>query len=303
MKMKCKLSLLAGGSALLYGAYLLGLSAAAPYAITPFGQVPFTDDRFDATLFAVSDDLELPLAIHQGREGMPAVMVYVGNTGARQYFNALWEPLIDAGFTVAIAPYRGAEGVPGERREVNFKADALAALEAFEREIDQPASEISIVGYSLGTGLAAHVASMRDTASLALISPFDTLCSLVTEMVYAPACVMSWVDAWDSYALVPSIDETVFVAHGLKDDLIEPERGARLAEHYAFHGRLSAFHLYPHAGHNSIFTLSPVMDDLIDWIENPQKDSDPYWSDDVVRLFNSSVDGGGSLKSSFRYIR
>lgn len=83
------------------------------------------------------------------------------------------------GMTVLAMNYRGyggSSGIPGER-EIMHDADMLWDWLAAHYRVD--ASRMAVVGRSLGSGVAVQVAAQRPVSSLVLITPYDSLVSLV----------------------------------------------------------------------------------------------------------------------------
>jgi hypothetical protein len=249
-----------------YGAYVLVASLAAPRILYPFGQEPFRHPAFEMRAVA-SDGLELPVAVHAGRPGAPVVLIFVGNYGARGAFGPLVEPFLRAGFTVAVAPYRGAEGLPGPTREAQFKADALAVFDALPELAPPGEGAVHLLGYSLGSGLALHVAAHREVASVLLEAPFARLCEVMTRKAWAPACLIPWVPRWDSLALVPDVVAPVFIAQGVRDEVIPSRESLRLAAALIAHGNVVVTRYDPRAGHNTVPLIPGLSGEMVAWVE------------------------------------
>lgn len=120
-----------------------------------------------------------------GRGGRDPILYFGGNAEGiehnREDFSR-WFP----GRAVYLLAYRGygaSEGVP---REEDLLADALALYdEVHERHPGQP---ISVIGRSLGSGIASHVASRRAVSKLVLVTPFDSLADVAqTHYPWLPA--------------------------------------------------------------------------------------------------------------------
>jgi len=75
--------------------------------------------------------------------------------------------------TVYLLAYRGYGASDGEPAQEALLADALALYDEVRRR--HPHGDIGVVGRSLGSGVAAYVASQRPVARLALVTPFDGL--------------------------------------------------------------------------------------------------------------------------------
>lgn len=78
--------------------------------------------------------------------------------------------------SVYLLAYRGFGASDGEPREADLKADALAFFDQVAAR--HPGERISLLGRSLGGGVASHVAAHRPADRLALITPFDSLAAV-----------------------------------------------------------------------------------------------------------------------------
>ena len=127
---------------------------------------------------AASTDLEL-------RSGDTTLRGWVVNPGQRDalvYFGGNaeriehWHERFGQWFgdrSVYLVAYRGygaSDGVPGEEA---LLTDAVAVYDQIRSR--HPDGDIGVVGRSLGTGVAAWVASQRPVRKLALVTPFDSL--------------------------------------------------------------------------------------------------------------------------------
>lgn len=108
-----------------------------------------------------------------------------------------------------------------------MKADALAAYDWLTDQHDGP---IVVHGYSLGTGLALHVAAHRPVSAVVLDAPYMRMCELMARASYLPACVLPGAQRWDSTVDVPDVTAPVLIQHGSADQLIPISHGERLAQ-------------------------------------------------------------------------
>lgn len=233
---------------MLAGAYLIYATVmvfAHPQIIYPFG-----DDPFEAPGFRqdVVTDRDVALAIHDRSDDV-AVLFFMGNGGALAYFTYTLDAHIAAGRTVVAMEYPGGGGIPGQASEVRLKADALAAYDWLAADF---AGDIIVHGYSLGTGIAQHVAAKRDVAAIILDAPYVKMCELMARASYLPACYMPGVQRWNSAALVPQLSAPVLVQHGTADQLIPVGHGTRLVELMQDAGLDVTFHPLEGATHNNL---------------------------------------------------
>lgn len=134
-------------------------------------------DGQDITL-RTSDGLDLgawfaPAAPEAADRDM-AVLIAPGNGGNRQARTILASHLQEQGFAVLLMDYRGYGGNPGSPDEEGLVLDALAAVNALERQ-GYPPEQTIYFGESIGTGVVAALLDQRPPAAAVLRSPFTEL--------------------------------------------------------------------------------------------------------------------------------
>jgi len=197
-----------------------------PVGLYPMDDRRFADPRFSFILVAADDGFNLPIAVNEGGDFTDVVIFFPGNVGARSLFVPAVEPHIREGRTVILSPYRSAEALGGRADEALFKSDALAVHDAVKARY--PNASIHLEGYSMGTGLALHVAARRDVASVLLLAPFDKACALMARIVPYPHCLNPFIDRWRSVHDAPFVEARTFVLHGGSDQIIPPKRSEPL---------------------------------------------------------------------------
>lgn len=105
--------------------------------------------------------------------GRRQALIYFGGNAEPVQVNrdrfARWFPQ----HTVYLMAYRGFGASEGEPTEAGITSDALALFDRVQRL--HPDSGIDVIGRSLGSGVAAHLAARRAVHRLALVTPYDTL--------------------------------------------------------------------------------------------------------------------------------
>lgn len=113
--------------------------------------------------------------------------------------------------------YGKSQGRPSEQR---LLADALAVFDRIivGRGIDP--SRVILVGRSLGTGAAVHVAARRQVGGLVLVTPFDSLAN-VAKGIYPFLPVGKLLrHRFDSVALAPEIEAPMLAVIAERDEII-----------------------------------------------------------------------------------
>jgi len=198
---------------------------AHPRFIYPFGPDPFDAPGWQQE---VVSDRNVAMAISEGTDDV-AVLFFMGNGGALAYFTYTLNAHQNAGRTIAAMEYPGGGGIPGKPTEVGLKSDALEAYDWLAARHDGP---IVVHGYSMGTGIAQHVAAER-------------------------------VQKWNSARLVPRLSAPVLVQHGTADQLIPMRHGERLTALMQASGLDATFHAVEGATHNNL-AGQPGYQDRID---------------------------------------
>ena len=161
----------------------------------------------------------------------PAVLYFHGNAEEQTGF-FLWSPNELRDYTVAGLNYRGYGTSGGKPSEAALKADALAAYDALAARLG-PGTGIVVMGRSLGSGLAAHVAARRDVAGVILVTPYDSLAAVGQDAhPFVPVRLLMRhpFEVAPDAALVRA--PTLMLVAG-DDTLIPPRHAARLAALWA----------------------------------------------------------------------
>lgn len=152
--------------------------------------------------------------------------------------------------------YRGYGGSTGSPSEGALFADALAVYEL----VHQTHPNISLVGRSLGSGVATYLASTRKVERLVLVTPYDSIENVAKK--HFPIFPISWLlkDKFNSSARVPSIGAKTLIILAEHDEIIPRESSAALIA--AFPADQVRVKVIPGATHNSIGS-APAYAELI----------------------------------------
>jgi uncharacterized protein len=146
--------------------------------------------------------------------------------------------------------YGVADGRPSEESAYAAADTALRWLKA-EQGID--GSRTVLLGWSLGSGVAAEMARRGLGARLVLISPFTSVADMFRRFIpFFPASRVRY--RFDTASKAPGISMPVMIIHGTEDEVVPFAMGERLAR------------LFPNAQlvviaegrHNDLFTLRAV---------------------------------------------
>jgi pimeloyl-ACP methyl ester carboxylesterase len=142
--------------------------------------------------------------------------------------------------------YRGYGGSGGVPSESALLADAAALFDYLRPRHPQ----ISVMGRSLGSGVAVHLASVRDVHRLVLVTPYDSLVNVASEHFrYLP---VGWLmrDRYESAKRVPAVRAPTLVVVAGADEIIPRQRSEALVA--AFPAAQVRSELLPGATHNGL---------------------------------------------------
>lgn len=142
--------------------------------------------------------------------------------------------------------YRGYGGSAGSPSEAAFIADAL---ELFD-QVHAQHQNVLVVGRSVGTGVAVHVAGVRPVARLILITPFDSLGDVAAW--HYPYLPVRWLlrDKFDSGKYAPQVTALTRII-AAEDDEVVPRASTELLR-TRFRNDLVSYVVVPACGHNTI---------------------------------------------------
>jgi pimeloyl-ACP methyl ester carboxylesterase len=149
---------------------------------------------------------------------------------------------------VALVNYRGYGQSTGSPSESALLGDALALYDALVRRPDLDANRVAVMGRSLGTGAAVHVAANRPIERAVVVSPYDSIEAVAGAHFPAFLVRMVLTDRYDAGALAPSI-RVPMLAVATRDEVIPIERSKRL---YALWGGPKRWVELPHATHTDV---------------------------------------------------
>ncbi len=151
---------------------------------------------------------------------------------------------------VYIVNYRGFGGSTGSPTEAGLYRDALAVFD----EIRSRYTDISVIGRSLGSGVATYLAAARDIDNLILVTPFDSLENIAKRAMPILPVSLLLKDKFDSVGRVADITAPVLVVIAENDDIISRQRSDALVA--AFPESQVSVDIIADTAHNTV-SLSP----------------------------------------------
>lgn len=142
--------------------------------------------------------------------------------------------------------YRGYGGSGGRPSERALVADALAL---FDR-VHPAHPEITVIGRSLGSGIAIRLATVRPVTRLVLVTPYASIAELAARAF--PWLPVRWLilDRYESWRDAPRVMAPTTILAAGRDEVIPRASTERLVS--CFGPGIATCRVIPGAGHNSI---------------------------------------------------
>jgi pimeloyl-ACP methyl ester carboxylesterase len=125
---------------------------------------------------------------------------------------------------VYLVNYRGYGGSSGSPSETVLLQDAEAVYD----RIRASHAAVSVIGRSLGSGVAVHVASVRDVGRLVLVTPYDSVMSVAKDQFALFPVALMLEDTFDSYSKAGAIRVPTLVLLAEHDRVIPHRHSERL---------------------------------------------------------------------------
>lgn len=216
------------------------------------------------TTFSLVSDGET-LEIITLNEGNAQALIYFGGNN-ETVANRAKEHISDfPNQTIYLVNYRGYGGSTGLPTEQGLYTDALALFDHLKPKHQQ----ISIMGRSLGTGVATYVAEHRFIHKLILITPYDSIEEIAKEQYPLFPIGLLIKDVYDSFSRAPSINVATLIVVAENDQLIPVNNTLRLIR--AFSPAKLKVKAFKNAGHNNVSHLEAYHKLLKNFLINEKK--------------------------------
>lgn len=173
---------------------------------------------FKEVRIPTADGLSLTGWLHEAPSPDKAVIYFYGNADSLAPYAGFFQKFAEAGYSVLGVNYRGYGGSEGVPSEKGFYTDADAALAFMTRRT--PVEGVTLIGRSIGTGVAIDLAAREKVASLALISPYTSVLDRASELYwFLPVRLLSKY-VFGSLDKIRDVSAPVLIVHGDRDTLI-----------------------------------------------------------------------------------
>ena len=179
-------------------------------------------------------------------EGQPKALIYYGGNAENIEANIPFFNAVIPNYTVYLIPYRGYGNNPGTPTEASLYNDAVQIFEAIQNQHQS----VSLMGRSLGSGIATYVAANRQVDKLILVTPFDSIENVAKDIYWM--FPVSWFikDRYHSSNRAKEITAQTYIFIAGKDQVISRSRTDQLIAEFG--EQLQEVIVINNAGHNTI---------------------------------------------------
>lgn len=201
----------------------------------------------------------------KAKPGQATVLYFHGNGGSLAARAPRIRAFQSEGFGIFMMSYRGYGGSSGTPSEVANVADARLAYGALRLE-GVPAERLILYGESLGSGVAARVATERAAAGLVLEAPYTSILEIgQREFPYLPLSLLL-TDRYETDKVIQQVHMPVLVLHGKLDGVIDFDMGQRL---FALANEPKTFEAFPDGSHSDLYaTGNDAMGRIVRWVQS-----------------------------------
>lgn len=176
----------------------------------------------------------------------PHALIYFGGNAEDVRFNMSEFQAAFPRHSLYLLHYRGYNGSSGSPSERALIGDAFALYDHVKAL--QP--KITLIGRSLGSGIAVRVASEREVAALILVTPYDSIQDIAAR--HFPLFPVRWLlqDRYESWKYASRVKAPVTIIVAEQDEII-PRASTDLLRTRFGHSAVT-FAVIPRTDHNSI---------------------------------------------------
>ena len=148
--------------------------------------------------------------------------------------------------TIYLLHYPGYGGSPGTPSEQTIITEAFALYD----QVRTQHQDIVVIGRSLGSGVAVHLASVRPVTRLVLVTPYDSLEQIAAR--HYPYFPIRWLlrDKFESWKYAPRVTAPTRIVVAGNDKVI-PRASSDLLR-TRFKDGIASYVVIPNVGHGTI---------------------------------------------------
>ena len=190
----------------------------------------------------------------------PTVVLYHGNAGSACDRSVYADIFTQAGYGYIIVEYTGFSNEAATPTHAALKNNVQNVI-AYITE--NKISDITVIGESIGTGIASYHTSLSVPNKLLLISPFTDLKDVAKNRFWFYPTSLLVNNAFDNLANLEKYHNPITIIHGTKDSIIPYKLGQKL---FALLDTQKEFITITDAGHNDLFLFPETYEAITNFL-------------------------------------
>ncbi|MFD2726972.1 alpha/beta hydrolase [Hyunsoonleella rubra] len=213
-------------------------------------------EPFEELNIEVEDNIFLNAVLFKAEASKGVILYFHGNAGAIHEWGKRAHLFLENQYDILFVDYRGyGKSDGGYCNSDEFLSDAQKVYDFTKTRYEE--NDITVLGFSLGTGAASYVASRNKPKMLILNAPYYSWKTLVSEEIAPP--VPEFLIKYDipNYKFVQQVKCPIHIFHGTRDFLVNPKTNSKKL--LALKPDIT-LHFITDAGHNGLHITKEYYD-------------------------------------------
>lgn len=198
---------------------------------------------FEIKQFSPDEETINVIVLNKGKQD---AIIYFGGNGELVVNNAAGFIKTFPRHTIYLVNYRGYSGSSGAPTEQAFYSDAQYIYDGVATRHEK----ISVIGRSLGTGVATFLASTRAVDKMVLVTPYDSIQNLARDQYPIYPISLLLIDKYNSLGRIKDISSTTLIILAEHDAVIPFKYSAQLIKEFS--PSQVTVEIIKGAGHNNL---------------------------------------------------
>jgi len=184
--------------------------------------------NFEERFYEVDEGIELNAVLAKADSTVGLIFFCHGNQGSVQTDPLKFQIFLNLGYDVFYFDYRGYGKSDGTiESQDQLISDVNTLYKEIIKEYDE--TEITVLGYSIGTGIASKVAAMNNPKNVMLWTPYLSMIDMKNaNYPYLPTFLMKF--PLRTYKAIEKIEEPITIFYAEKDEVLPIKRSLALNE-------------------------------------------------------------------------
>lgn len=203
------------------------------------------DESYEEMMIKTSDDKLINALLFKADITKGLIFYLHGNAGSLESWGTVAKIYTDLNYDVFILDYRGFGKSEGSiNSEKQLYEDNQIAYNLMKESYNE--ENIIVLGYSIGTGMAAKLASENNPKLLIMQAPFYSFKEMMSNQFYFPTFILKYKFRTNEY--LEQCECPIVIFHGDRDEIVNYKWSLKLKEEFKDKIQLITLHGEVHNG-------------------------------------------------------